>query len=54
MSWTCPHWVDMYTAYVAGLVMGLTVGIWGGIEIYRRIEVSKVQSHSQFPHEEAE
>ena len=47
MSWTCPHWVDMYTAYIAGLVMGLTVGIWGGIWLYRTIDVRRINEHSQ-------
>lgn len=55
MTWTCAlHPSDLYVAYLAGLLAGLTVGIWGGIELHRRIEIRKVQSHSQFPHEEAE
>lgn len=49
MTWTCAlHPSDLITAWVSGLCVGLTVGIWGGIELYRRIEIRKLNSHSQF------
>lgn len=54
MSWTCPHWVDLTVAWVAGVCVGLTVGVIVGIGVSRMVEWYRVQGHSQFPNEEAE
>lgn len=51
---TCPHWTDLTVAWVAGLTMGLTVGMSGGIWLYRKVDIRRIREHSQFPHTEAE
>ena len=46
MTWTCPHWVDLYTAWVSGICGGVVVGIVLGIAL-RSIETRRIFHTSQ-------
>lgn len=47
MSWTCPHWVDMYTAWVSGICLGLLVGIVGTRLWMAVVDWRRINEHSQ-------
>lgn len=44
-----PHftWADQYVAYISGLCVGLAVGVWGGVWLYRHIDIRRSNEHSQ-------
>ena len=46
MSWTCPHWQDLYTAWVSGLCDGVLVGIVLGV-VLRTIDLRRIYHTSQ-------